>query len=118
MRPLALFALLLLLAACDGPRQEMTPKDQALHETRPLRLRVVKVYDNLSLDYTREFHVSHVIDVDVLDAPEGFTATQLTLPYDQYYVAKPPPRAGEVVTVAPADWLKQAIPGKTRGFGE
>ena len=118
MRLPALFVLLILLAGCDGPRQELMPKDQALHEVRPFRLRIVKVYNNQNLDYTREFHISHVIDVDVLDGPEGFIGTALTLPYDLFYVAKPPPQPGDVVTVAPADWLKQARPGKTRGFGE
>ncbi len=116
--PMILFMLMLLLSGCDGPRTSMVPRTTALKDERVLRVQVVHIYNNQSLDYTTEFNVSHVIDLDVLDGPPDLIGKPLTLPYDLFYVAKPPPAVGEVVVTAPADWVRRNENGKVRGFGQ
>jgi hypothetical protein len=113
-----LVMLLVLLAGCSGPRSTMVPKDEARRDERVLRVRVLQVYDNRDRAYTREFNVSHVIDVDVLDGPPELVGHPLTLPFDQFYVAKPPPQAGEEVVTTPAAWVTRNRGGKARGFGQ
>jgi len=114
----SLFMVLLLLSGCDGPRTTMIPKVDALHDSRVLRVQVVHVYDNKDREYTREFNVSHVLDVDVLDGPDELIGKPLALPYDFFYVAKPPPAAGEVVVTTPAAWVTRNTAGKARAFGQ
>jgi hypothetical protein len=113
-----LLVLAALLAGCAGPRTELMPKAEALKDARVMRVQVVKVYNNERMEHTTEFHVSHVVDVDVLEGPDELVGKPLTLPYDIFYVAKPPPAAGEVVVMAPADWVKRNTSGKARGFGQ
>lgn len=96
----------------------MVPKEEARRDERVLRLKVVQVYDNREGTYTREFNVSHVIDVDVIDGPAELVGKSLALPYDLFYVAKPPPQAGEVVVTTPAAWVLRHRTGKARGFGQ
>lgn len=115
---IALFILALLLSGCEGPRTEMMPKDEAKRDQRVLRVRVVTVYDNLDRSYSRELNVSHVIDVDVLDGPPELVGTALTLPFDQFYVAKPPPGAGEEVVITPSSWVTRNSGIKQRAFGQ
>lgn len=114
----ALVMLALLLAGCDGPRNEMMPKDEAKRDQRVLRVRVVTVYDNLDRSYSRELNVSHVVDVDVLDGPPELIGKALTLPFDQFYVAKPPPGPGEEVITTPSAWVTRNQGGKQRAFGQ
>jgi len=114
----SLFFVLLLLSGCDGPRSTMVPKDQALRDERVLRVRVVAVYDNRNADYTTEFNVSHVIDVDVLAGPDDLIGKPLALPFDIFYVAKLPPQAGEEVVTSPSAWVMRNRGGKARGFGQ
>jgi hypothetical protein len=96
----------------------MVPKDQALRDERVLRVRVVKVYDNRNGDYTTEFNISHVLDVDVIAGPDELIGKPLTLPFDIFYVAKPPPQAGEEVVTSPSAWVMRNRGGKARGFGQ
>jgi hypothetical protein len=116
--PTILFMLILLLSGCDGPRTTLVPRDIALKDERVMRLEVVKVYNNQNLDYTTEFNVSHVLDLNVLDGPPELVGKPLTLPFDIFYVAKPPPNVGETVVTAPADWVRRNPFGKARGFGQ
>ena len=83
-----------------------------------MRVQVVAVYNNKNLDYTREINISHLIDVDVLEGPDDVNGKPLTMPYDLFYVAEPPPRVGEVVVTTPAAWVNRRAGGKTRGFGQ
>lgn len=100
--------ILTCLSACSGgPRQDPTPSADAIHDIRVLRVAVVKVFDNRTRDYTSDFHISHVVDVDVLDGPGDVSGQHLTLPYDEFNVGQPPPHAGDVVTMTPADWLSR-----------
>jgi hypothetical protein len=114
----AFVMLALLLAGCDGPRTGMMSKDQAKRDDRVLRVRVVKVYDNLDRSYSRELNVSHVVDVDVLDGPPELIGTALALPFDQFYVAKPPPGAGDEVVITPSAWVTRNAGGKPRTTGK
>jgi hypothetical protein len=114
----ALFMVLLLLSGCDGPRTTMIPRVDALHDMRVLRVKVMHVYDNKDREYTDQFNVSHVIDVDVLDGPDGLAGKPLTLPFDLFYVAKPPPTVGEVVVTTPSAWVTRNAGGKARAFGQ
>ena len=113
-----LFMLILLLSGCDGPRTTVVPRSTTLQDERVMRVQVVKIYNNQNLDYTTEFNVSHVIDLDVLDGPADLIGKPLTLPYDLFYLAKPPPAVGEVVVISPADWVRRNEKGKIRGFGQ
>ena len=110
--------LALLLAGCSGPRTTMVPKDEAKRDERVLRVRVVQVYDNRNLEYVREPNVSHIVDVDVLDGPTDLIGKPLALPFDLFYVAKPPPQAGAEVVITPADWVTRNRAGKARAFGQ
>jgi hypothetical protein len=110
--------LALLLCACVGPRESMMPKEQAKRDERVLRVRVVAVFDNFNREYSREINVSHVVDVDVLDGPEELVGKPLTLPFDQFYVAKPPPQAGDELVTTPAAWVTRNAGGKQRPFGQ
>jgi hypothetical protein len=97
-----------VLSGCfstSGPRQDVMERDLAARDHRPLRVRIVAVYDNQGLAYTTTFRVSHVIDVDVLDGPEGLVGKPLCLPYDEFNVTRPPPLVGDVMTITPADWV-------------
>lgn len=116
--PAIFIMLILLLTGCDSPRTDIMPKDQAKRDERVLRLKVVKVYDNRDLAYIREPNVSHIIDVDVLDGPSDLIGTSLALPFDMFYVAKPPPQAGEEVVTTPSAWVMRNRAGKARGFGQ
>ena len=116
--PTILFMLIILLSGCDGPRTTLVLRDIALKDERVMRLEVVKVYNNQNLDYTTEFNVSHVIDLNVLEGPLELVGKPLTLPFDIFYVAKPPPNVGETVVTAPADWVRRNPYGKARGFGQ
>ncbi len=108
----------LLLSGCDGPRTTMVPKNEARRDERVMRVQVVQVYDNRNLDYIREPNVSHIIDVDVLDGPPELIGKSLALPFDMFYVAKPPPRVGEEVVTTPAAWVTRNVGGKQRAFGQ
>jgi hypothetical protein len=108
----------LLISGCDGPRSTMVPKTEARRDERVMRLQVVKVYDNSNREFTREFNVSHVIDVDVLDGPPEVIGSSMALPYDLFYVAKPPPQEGDIVVTTPAAWVTRSPTGKQRGFGQ
>lgn len=118
MRRLSLLALLtMLLTACDGPRATVTTRAEALAATTPLRLKVLKVWNNDRMEWSGEPHISHVIDVEVMDGPEGSVGQVFSLPYDYTYVIVPPPLAGDVVVTTPADWVKQNRERKPRPFG-
>jgi hypothetical protein len=107
-----------LLNGCSGPRETLTPMAEAKRDTRVMRLEIIAVYNNDRMDYTTEFHVSHVIDATVLDGPPALIGKPIVLPYDLFNVAKPPPAVGSVVVTAPADWVKRNEAGRVRGFGE
>ena len=116
--PAILVIMILLLCGCDGPRSTTMPKTEALRDARVMRLQIVQVYDNKDRDYTDEFNVSHVIDVDVLDGPAELVGKPLALPYDLFFVAKPPPSVGEIVITSPAAWVNRNSAGKARAFGQ
>jgi hypothetical protein len=109
---------LLIIGGCSGPRAKLIPKAKALHDTRVMRLQIVEVYNNDRMDYTTEFHVSHVIDADVLDGPPELIGKPIVLPYDLFFVAKPPPQVGDIVVTAPFHWVKKNEAGRAREFGQ
>ena len=112
-----LVVLAMLLTACEGPRETVTTRSEAMSATTPMRLKVLKVWNNDRMEWSGEPHISHVIDVEVMDGPEGWVGKFLSLPYDYSYVVDPPPLAGDVVVTAPADWVKQNRERKPRPFG-
>lgn len=115
---LVLVLIVVVLSGCSGPRTAMLPKAEAKRDERVLRVKVVEVYDNRNLEYVRESNISHIIDVDVLDGPPELIGTTLALPFDMFYVAKPPPRTGEEVVTTPAAWVTRNAGGKPRQFGQ
>jgi hypothetical protein len=110
--------MLFAFAACSGPRGKLLTKAQAMRDNRAMRLEIIAVYNNDRMDYTTEFHVSHVIDANVLDGPPELVGKPIVLPYDLFFVAKPPPLIGEVVVASPMDWVKRNEAGKAREFGQ
>ena len=110
--------MLFAVSACGGPRGKLLTKAQAILDDRVMRLQIIAVYNNGRMDYTTEFHVSHVIDADVLDGPPELIGKPIVLPYDLFFVAKPPPQIGEVVVASPKDWVKRNEAGRAREFGQ
>jgi hypothetical protein len=99
--------VVLALSACGGPREKPMPRSEALQDATPREMRVVKVWDQVedSMDLDRDENVSHVIECEVLSGPDQ--GKVLALPYDEWNVGHRPPRAGERVVVAPADWVRR-----------
>jgi hypothetical protein len=96
------FLLIALLAGCGGPRKPVTSRAEALNDQRQLNVRVVKVHDCMLLNFPTES--SHLIEVELLDLHEG--SGRLTLPYDEWMVGAPPPKAGSRVTITPSAWMR------------
>jgi hypothetical protein len=117
MRSLVLLVVLAALSSCGGPRVDPTSRTQALSDREPREMRVVKVWDQVAegMDLDRDENVSHLIEVEVTDGPEKGRA--MTLPYDEWNVGKRPPRAGDRVLIAPADWVKRSPTSSGRPFG-
>lgn len=103
-----LFALL-LAASCGGPRQPIVSRDQAMRDQRQLNVRVIQVFDTIRLNFPTES--SHLIEVELLDLHEG--PSRLTLPYDEWMMGAPPPKAGVRLTIVPRDWVRGA--GASKG---
>jgi hypothetical protein len=112
-RSLALAAVL-VLAACNGPARPIIAKEAAAAAREPMTLRVRGVWDAIDdiADVT-DPGVTHLLEVDVLDGPEGWSGRRLTLPYDEWAVGEPPPKRGTTVTASPARWVRGD--GKSRG---
>ena len=116
-RILVALAAVLLLAGCS--RQFRSPaysKQQALAQTEVLEMRVVKVWNVVvdALDHDREPGIAFYVEVDVTSG--SLAGKQLTLPYDDWNVGKPPPPEGTIVTLAPADWVKRGRHSKGTAF--
>lgn len=115
---LAAFLLLLALAGCGN--QSRTPpltRAQAAARTEVLEMKIVKVWDVVSdaLDHDREPGISHCVEVDVISGSSA--GKQLTLPYDEWNVGKPPPAVDSTVVAAPADWVRRGKDSRGRPFG-
>jgi hypothetical protein len=100
--PLA--CLLLLLAACGGPRQPVLTADQAMAETRRLDVVVVQVFDAVT-EVTGLTQGSHLIEVRVAGGAPEWEGRVITLPYDEWAVGRPPPARGTRLRLAPREWL-------------
>lgn len=100
--PGRLALLLLLLAACTGPRSEIVPRAQALDLDAPWRMRVIAIHDGLH--HSRDPHVSHLIEVEHLSGPQA--GTRATYPFDEWQYGGEPPDEDEELTVAPAVWVR------------
>ena len=114
---LAVLTLAVALGGCSELRGETVTRAEAANDHRVMRLKVIKVYDNSNNEFTTEFRVWHIVEVEVMDGPEGWLGKTLDLPFDDFTAAAPP-LAGDVVTVAPADWVGAGEHRKTRAFGE
>jgi hypothetical protein len=114
---LAVLALAVALGGCSDLRGETVTRAEAANDHRVMRLKVIKVYDNSNNEFTTEFRVWHIVEVEVMDGPEGWLGKILDLPFDDFTAAAPP-LAGDVVTVAPADWVGGGEHRKARAFGE
>jgi hypothetical protein len=108
----------LMIVGCSGPRAKLVPKAQAMIDNRVMRLQIVAVYNNDRMEFTTEFHVSHLIDADVLDGPPELIGKPIVLPYDMFFVSLPPPLVGEIVVTTPEKWVKRNESGRQRGFGQ
>lgn len=102
-RALPCLLVVLALAACSAPRQPPVPRDVALRDDRELELTVIKPWDALRLKGPSES--SHVVEVEVLDGPAELVGKRLTLPYDEWMVGAPPPKAGTVLRTSARAWV-------------
>ncbi|TVR45288.1 MAG: hypothetical protein EA402_04595 [Planctomycetota bacterium] len=103
---LSMIAALLLLAACSGPRTTVVSRTAALDWHDPLELRILKVHDGLR--HSRDPHVSHLIEVEVVggDSQRVAIGDRFTLPFDEWTAGREPPKSGRVLMVTPASWVR------------
>jgi len=107
MRRFALAAMTLVLTACGGPARPIVARDAAAAERQPMTLHVRGVWDAVDdVGFVTDPGITHLLEVDVVDGPEGWVGQRLTLPYDEWAVGAPPPKRGETVTVSPARWVR------------
>ncbi len=102
---LLIIAFLFTLSSCGGPRYTVIPWSKALKLDALLEMEILVVHDGLH--HSREPHVSHLLEVEILKGPDSLIGQRITLPYDRYNTGKQPPGPGEVVYVAPSSWLKR-----------
>lgn len=102
----AMVVVALLLVGCGAPRSPQISRDQALRDNNPMEVRVVRIYDGLR--HSRDPHVSHLVEVDILrsDLVPGVAGQRIVMPYDEWLMGKEPPRSGTVLMVAPATWVR------------
>jgi hypothetical protein len=114
---LLLVPLLCGLTACNEPRVPATSRSDSLTNRTPLAVEVVKVWNQATnrVEGDNDPHVSHYIEVDVVDGPQA--GTKLTLPYDAWNVGKEPPERGTRLVIAPADWVQRNNASTGRPFG-
>lgn len=103
MRRVALVVAIVLLAGCGEPRQPIVARAQAEADQRELELRVVKAFDAMKLPYPTQS--SHLIEVEVLAGPEDLVGRVITLPYDEWAMGEPAPKAGDVLRTSPRRWV-------------
>lgn len=103
--------LMLFLSSCGGPRYTVIPWAKATKLEGRLEMQILDIYDGLH--YSREPHVSHLVEVEIIDGPESLIGQRICLPYDRYNTGTEPPSPGETVFVAPSSWLKR----NPRNFG-
>ncbi|MCS6970416.1 MAG: hypothetical protein RMM29_06485 [Planctomycetota bacterium] len=115
---LAVLAAYALLAACAAPGPRVPPwtRAQALAATEPLEVTIVRVWDTVrdAVREGREPGISHIIEVEVRSGEQA--GQRLALPYDEWNVGAPPPRAGRTLVIAPADWVRRAKDTRGRPF--
>jgi hypothetical protein len=115
LRLCAFIAIILVLSACGEPRDPILTVDQVKKDRRQCDLRIVQVFDCLKV--ARPTETSHLIEVDVLDGASDLIGKHITLPYDEWMVGKPPPKVGERMKIAPADWVQKAVDSKGEPMG-
>jgi hypothetical protein len=114
---LLLLPAIMLLQGCGELRGEAITRAQAANDPRVMRLKVLKIFNNDSNQFTTEFRVWHIIEVEVLEGNPVWQGQILDLPFDDF-VAGSPPLEGDVVVTSPADWVNPANKHKQRPFGE
>lgn len=95
-----------LSTGCGGPRSPEVSRQQALSWHDPLEFRVLYVYDGMR--HSRDPHVSHLVEVEVLrgDSQRIANGERMTLPYDEWQVGEEPPKVGTVLMTTPAQWVR------------
>ncbi len=119
MRPMPVLVLLATALLSGCAREEpvtLLSHDQAMQDDRPRQVHVLRITDQVEdgSGDNRDVDVSHWVKVRVLDGPGQ--GTLLLLPYDDWNVGRPPPRAGTDLVVAPADWVRRAPDSQGRPF--
>ena len=114
---LLLIAATLFLQGCGELMGETITRAQAANDPRVMRMKVLKVFSNDQSQFTTEFRVWHIIEVEVIEGNPVWLGKTLDLPFDDF-VAGSPPLEGDVVVAAPADWVNPTDKHKQRPFGE
>ena len=87
-----------------------------------LTVEVLKVHDRMLKCHVRTApHLSHLVEVRVIEGPSRYLGRTIILPYDNYEAeSRAPPDSGEIVSVIPSTWVRDsaniaATNKKTRG---
>lgn len=100
------FLSCMFMSGCSPrPQYPVIPRDKALSLDAVMEMKVTKVFDGLI--HSRDPHVTHLVEVEILRGPTDIVGEHITLPYDRYNTGKKPPHAGSTVTLAPSSWLKR-----------
>ena len=104
---LVVLGLTLFLGGC-GCRldQPHVTRQQALAWDDLLTVRVVKVHDLMKCNVSTAPHLSHLVEVEVIEGPSKYLGRKIILPFDNYEApTRTPPEAGDEVSVIPSTWV-------------
>ncbi len=106
--------ILCALTSCGGrPTYPVIPREKAIGLDAVMEMRVNKVFDGLQ--HSRDPHVTHLVEVEILRGPKEVVGAIITLPYDRYNTGTKPPQVGKIVTLAPSSWVKRSNKSFGRG---
>jgi hypothetical protein len=106
VRSFIVVSTLFMLVACGKPRGQLATLEEAQALRQPWTMHLDEVRDALSVRGPSD-GASHLIEVTIL-APEELAGQKRCLPYDEWAVGAPPPRAGQTLTIAPSTWVTNA----------
>ncbi|NRA39543.1 MAG: hypothetical protein HRU15_15485 [Planctomycetes bacterium] len=103
---LILFTSFLFTSCGTRPTYPVIPREKAMHLDAILEMKVKIVFDGLM--HSRDPHVTHLVEVEIIRGPTEVVGVIMTLPYDSYNTGAKPPHAGKTVTLAPSEWVKRS----------
>lgn len=87
--------------------QPHVSRQQAMVWDDLLTVRVIKVHDLMKCHVSTAPHLSHLVEVQVIEGPQQYLGRTLILPFDNYEATeRTPPEADTEVSVIPAMWVR------------